>query len=123
MKLAKLFLCVFTLVILTSCASKVKPGDYDAAEIGKVKKVVPGVIISKRPVKFHSASTQATTDDSLGQGGMTAARGFEYVIKLSNGEIVSIAQSEDLKLKTKQHILLIQGENTRIVPDDGSDDY
>jgi outer membrane lipoprotein SlyB len=121
MKLKHVLSCFCALGLLSGCAKDMKPGNYDAAEIGKVKKVVAGVIISKRPVKFHS-TTAAANGDGYSESATNPSRGFEYVIKLSNGEIVSIAQSEDLKLKVKQHILMIQGENTRIVPDDGSDD-
>lgn len=121
MKLMRILSCFCALGLLSGCAKDIKPGNYDAAEIGKVKKVVAGVIISKRPVKFHSTTT-SSNGDGYTESAANPSRGFEYVIKLSSGEIVSIAQSEDLKLKVKQHILMIQGENTRIVPDDGSDD-
>jgi outer membrane lipoprotein SlyB len=121
MKLIKVFSYVLALAIISGCTNHVKPGEYDAAEIGKIKKVVTGVIVSKRPVKFRS--TQHTEETAIGQGVMTPSRGFEYVIKLGNGEIIAIAQAEDLKLKLRQHVLLIQGENTHIVPDHGSEDY
>lgn len=124
MKLVSVLSCFCALGILSGCAKDIKPGNYDATEIGKVKKVVAGVIISKRPVKFHSATSASVSGgEGYAEGSANPSRGFEYVIKLNSGEIVSIAQSEDLKLKVKQHILMIQGENTRIVPDDGSDDY
>jgi hypothetical protein len=50
------------------------------------------------------------------------SHGYEYVIKLNSGAIVSVVQTEEVPLKTKQKVLLIGGDTTRVVPDDGSDD-
>ena len=120
----------FFFLTITACSSKnIEPGDYDASEVGKLKKVVPGVLISKRPVRIHNPaaesvsttdnnSTPATNDDTLNR-----SHGFEYVIRLNSGAIISLVQTEDLNLQTKQHILVIYGKNTRVVADDGSDDY
>ncbi len=119
---------------LTGCSKNITPGDYDSAEVGKIKKVVPGVIISKRPVRIHNPtaeSTSSTIDNSnpaaanaaSGDAGMNRTHGYEYVIRLNSGAIISLVQTEDLNLKTKQHILVIYGNNTRVVADDGSDDY
>lgn len=121
------------LLLLTACAKDIAPGDYDSGEVGKIKKVVPGVIISKRSVRIHNAAAETTStaidtsaaahptnnDDNV----MGRSRGFEYVIRLNSGAIISLVQTEDLNLKSKQHILVIYGSNTRVVPDDGSDDY
>lgn len=119
-------------IVLSGCSSKdLPPGDYDASEVGKIKKVVPGVIISKRPVNIHSKNTDTvapgadnntppadTTDNTGGR-----SHGFEYVIRLNSGAIISVVQTEDVQLKTKQHILVIYGSNTRVVPDEGNDNY
>ncbi len=124
-------------LLLGACTKDVAPGDYDSAEVGKIKKVVPGVIISKRPVRIHNMAAEATstTIDNTNPAHTPAAvnndmdptlnrsHGYEYVIRLNSGAIISLVQTEDLNLKTKQHILIIYGNNTRVVPDDGSDDY
>lgn len=113
-------------LLLGACTKDVAPGDYDSQEVGKIKKVVPGVIISKRAVRIHNAvaeSTSTTTNSNEGDNVMNRSHGFEYVIRLNSGAIISLVQTEDLNLKTKQHILVIYGNNTRVVPDDGSDDY
>src|SRR5579871_2762867 len=94
----------FLSLLLIGCAKDLPPGTYDSSEVGKVKKVVPGVVISKRPIHIYSkspevaegsSSTETHTLDSTGK----RKRGYEYVIKLNSGDIVSIAQDEDLKLK------------------------
>lgn len=126
---------VSLVLLLGACTKDIAPGDYDSAEVGKIKKVVPGVIISKRPVHIHNAAAEsastaidntnpartATANDS--DTTLNRSHGFEYVIRLNSGAIISLVQTEDLNLKTKQHILVIYGNNTRVVPDDGSDDY
>jgi len=97
------------------------PGEYDANEIGKVKKVIPGTVISKRPVNLHRNTSEAK--GNVMEGGYNQTHGVEYVIKLNSGNIISVVQSEDLKLKNKQKILVIYGKHTRVVADNGSDIY
>jgi len=113
-------------LLLTNCSKDNPPGDYDAAEIGKIKKVVPGTIISMRPVRLHSKSGEMLAspgaDMAQDDNSLNRSHGFEYVIKLNSGSIISVVQAEKIKLKTKQHILVIYGANTRVVPDNGSDD-
>lgn len=127
-KKMSLFAALMSVFILfTGCAKDLPPGSYDASEVGKVKKVVPGVIISKRPINIFakkSNSTLAAGDDQAVPAGESVKRthGYEFIVKLNDGDIVSIAQDEDLKLKVKQHVLVIYGGNTRIVADEGSDD-
>ena len=136
MQYKNIFRCFIALLclLLAACASKdISPGDYDSSEVGKIKKVVPGVIISKRPVRIHNqvAENTSTAIDSNTSAATNAnnenvvnrSRGYEYVIRLNSGAIISLVQTEDLNLKTKQHILVIYGNNTRVVPDDGSEDY
>lgn len=112
-------------LLLTNCHRDLVPADYDAAEVGKIKKVVPGTIISIRPVRLHSkandslkVTTGGYTDNSLNR-----THGYEYVVRLNSGNIISVVQAEKIKFKNKQPILVIYGKNTRIVPDRGSEDY
>jgi outer membrane lipoprotein SlyB len=100
---------IFLSFILASCTKTVVPGEYDINEVGKVKKVIPGMIVSKQPVNLHR-----NEDSSYGP-----SQGVEYVIKLNSGRIISVVQSEDLKLKPKQKILVIRGRHTRVVADNG----
>ena len=115
--------------IVASCTKDLPPGEYDSNEIGKVKKVIPGMIISKRPVNLHRGNADGTslnnksTDGNFVDNGYNQDSGVEYVIKLNSGSIISVVQSEDLKLKNKQKILVIYGRHTRVVADKGSDVY
>lgn len=115
-------------LFLTGCNKDLPPGEYDANEIGKIKKVIPGTIISKRPVNLHRQNADGTNSHSKGdssfmEGGYNQTHGVEYVIKLNTGGIISVVQSEDLRLKNKQKILVIYGRHTRVVADNGSDVY
>ncbi len=110
-------------LVFSGCAKDLPPGSYDASEVGKVKKVVPGVIISKRPINIFAKKAQTSDDPSVPAGdSVKRTHGYEFIVKLNDGDIVSVAQDEDLKLKVKQHVLVIYGGNTRIVADEGSDD-
>lgn len=44
-------------------------------------------------------------------------KGYEYIIKLKDGSTVSVAQAHDVQLAVKQHVLVIYGAMTRVVPD------
>ncbi|MCL5273093.1 MAG: hypothetical protein M1486_07335 [Gammaproteobacteria bacterium] len=126
----KSILVVLIGLVLTSCNKDLPPGEYDANEIGKIKKVIPGTIISKRLVNLHKQNTDTSANRSKGASdssfidtGYNQTHGVEYVIKLNSGNIISVVQSEDLKLKNKQKILVIYGRHTRVVADNGSDVY
>lgn len=115
-------------LLLVSCKSDLPPGEYDANEIGKVKKVIPGTIISMRKVNLRKQNPESVAatkpgTDSFMDGGYNQTHGVEYVIKLNSGGIISVVQSEDLRLKNKQKILVIYGRHTRVVADNGSDVY
>jgi len=124
-KLVKALTVLFCGLVLNACSKDLPPGEYDATEIGKVKKVIPGTIVSKRVVNLHSKATEELSTESKGthtlvDSNYNQTRGVEYVIKLNSGSIISVVQNEDLKLKAKQKILVIYGNNTRIVADNGS---
>lgn len=57
----------------------------------------------------------------LGNGidkGLNKHQAYEYIIKLNDKSVVSIVQAEDLNLAIHQHVLIIYGATTRIIPDD-----
>jgi outer membrane lipoprotein SlyB len=114
--------CVLSvLLVLSGCSKDIAPGNYDAAEVGKVKKVAPGIVISMRAVKFHSKTSEGAATTTPGTDYVEGDRGYEYVIRLNTGEIVSIAQAESLKFKPNQHVLVVYGNTTRVMPDEGGE--
>ena len=108
---------------LTGCAKHIQPGNYDATEVGKVKKVSPGTIVSMRPVNIRSKTDGNGLDVANNDNSLVRSHGFEYVVKLSSGALISLVQTDDLALKTKQRVLVIYGDTARIVADDGGDEY
>lgn len=50
------------------------------------------------------------------EGGIGKKHGMEYVLKLNNGKLVTVAQAEDLHLSRHQKVMIIYGKQTRIVP-------
>lgn len=44
-------------------------------------------------------------------------QGYEYIIKLDNDQTVSVVQTSDMAFSVNQHVLVIYGAMTRIVPD------
>jgi len=130
MKSKKIFCLITALfcLILAGCAKDVPPGNYDASEVGKVKKVISGTIISMRPVNIRNktaenTATNTTPTTEVADNGVTRSHGFEYVIRLNSGAVISVVQTDTVTLKVKQHVLVIYGENTRVVADDGGEDY
>ena len=129
MNLKKLFsniLVMMCSLLLAHCSKSLPPGDYDAAEVGKVKKVIPGTIVSLREVRLHNKNTESMsstiqTETNYADNSLNRSHGFEYVIRLNSGSIISVVQAESVKLKPKQHVLVIYGENTRVVADNGGD--
>jgi outer membrane lipoprotein SlyB len=120
-------LAIVCCMLLANCSKNIAPGDYDTSEVGKIKKVVPGKILSIRPVRLHSAHEALAGNNEVPQDAYSTnsgkSHGYEYVIKLNSGQIISVVQAEEIKLKPKQHVLVIYGNNTRVVPDDGSEDF
>lgn len=131
MKSIKLFCLVAAICSLglTACSTKdVTPGHYDASEVGKVKKVTPGTVISMRPVLVRNKAAESNAGNpnpatEAADSGITSNHGFEYVVRLNSGAIISLVQTDAVKLAVKQHVLVIYGDNTRVVPDDGGDEY
>ncbi|CEK09561.1 hypothetical protein [Legionella hackeliae] len=121
--MAKLFyaLGIAICLVLGGCSKNVPPGDYDVNEVGKLKKVASGVIISKRQVKFHSKAATGRSEKAPGSEYLDGGHGYVYVIKLNSGAIVSVAQAEDLNLKVRQKVLVVYGKTTRILPDSSTD--
>lgn len=106
-------------VLISGCGKTTLPAaNYDSADVGKIKKVSAGTIVSMRAINVRTNENANSVDEPT----PTRSHGFEYVIKLNSGAIVSIAQTEDVQLKTKQRVLVIYGTTTRVVPDDGSED-
>lgn len=128
-KIIGLLALTTSLLTLTHCAEPPKTGaatgDYNSAEVGKVNKVVQGTIVSQRTVNVYNRSTIQNnamgSDSSEVDVGVTRRIGYEYVIKLDSGAIISVVQTENLNLQPRQRILVIYGSSTRVVADEGAE--
>jgi len=49
--------------------------------------------------------------------GIRKTEGYEYIIQLTNGSSVSVAQTKEMPLAINQKVLVIYGPTTRVVPD------
>lgn len=117
-------LTAISLLTLTHCTNhnvSGPTGDYNEADVGKVNKVAQGVIVSERVVNVYNRPEVKGGVDSDSTD-ITRKTGYEYVIKLDSGSIVSVVQTEDLHLEPKQRILVIYGASTRVVADQEADD-
>lgn len=143
-------LLLFSFILLNGCAQNVSPNTYNAAEVGVVSHVVPGVIISKRLVNIDANSgggglagvaagaAAGSTVGSNTAGSIVGAvggaalggvlgnavdkavnhhEGYEYIVRLKKDSTISVVQTEDLKFSEGQHVLVIYGAMTRIIPD------
>lgn len=133
MKTLKLICCTGALLGLglmgvSGCSSPaVDTGSYDSSEAGKVNKVVPGTIMSERPVVINSqipddANTAASSNSNNNVPSDYTAEnhtsGYEYIIKLDSGAMISVVQADTLQLKPRQKVLVIYGATTRVVADE-----
>lgn len=50
------------------------------------------------------------------EGGATAQKGMEYIVKTSNGSLLTIVQGTDQAFKTGQEVIVLYGARARIIP-------
>lgn len=97
------------------------PTAYADADVGVMKKVQKGVVLSERAVRIYNnpANTgEVKPGNNPNEGaveGLDYAQGFEYVIRLEDGQIVSLVQNEGPRLPVSQRVLVIYGKTTRVV--------
>lgn len=110
------------LVGLSGCAKNTSaPTAYADADVGVVKKVQKGVILSARTVRIFNSANNAEGKPANGgpsegaMEGIDYSQGYEYVIRLEDGQIVSLVQTEDTRLPVSQRVLVIYGKTTRVV--------
>lgn len=44
-------------------------------------------------------------------------QGYEYIIRLNKGRIISVVQEKDVQFRVNQRVLIIYGAMTRLIPD------
>lgn len=119
----KLALGAVALVLgFSGCAKNTSgPTAYADADVGVVKKVQKGVVLSERVVRIYNNPANAgevkpgSNPNEGAVEGLDYAQGSEYVIRLEDGQIVSLVQSEGPRLPVSQRVLVIYGKTTRVV--------
>lgn len=50
----------------------------------------------------------------------TKTNAYEYILEKPNGDLITLAQKQDQPLAIGQHVLVLYGEQARIIPDTGT---
>lgn len=101
--------------LLVGCAKEPAPSIYGTSEVGVVTTVKPGIIVSHRLIKLDK-NRPADADPTLAQTpNAFQSNGYEYVIQLEDGSVISLIQTEQVKFKDNQRVFVIYGKTTRIV--------
>jgi len=115
-----LFVLIISLFV-TACTKDVTPDTYDAADVGAVSRVNKGFIVSKNPIYIDSSANVQNTNIAAANEfdtGVHRIKGYQYIIKLDDGQVVSVVQNESVQFKAKSKVLIIFGKTTRIVMDE-----
>ena len=129
------------MAVLAGCASQIGANQYDSAAVGSVNRARAGTIVSVRAI------TVADSDNSLGtaiggiaggvagsqigkggaagnlaQRGLSKQSGYEYVVQLDNGGLVTVTQGSDVLMAVGQRCMVLYGsgsDRARIIPYSG----
>lgn len=113
---------ILLVVSISGCSKALPPSIYGSNEIGILNKVQSGIILSKRQVYVNANEeidqSQKGRRISANEisAGVTHQQGFEYIIRLEDGKVVSVVQADDMKFKVNQRVFVVYGETTHIIP-------
>ncbi len=139
-------LSVIGLAAVVGCGPSCSPNTYATGAVQQVNKVEPGVVIGFRQVTISAGATGGAAggvlggtqsplvgiNSALGAVGGTAigsiigttiehasgdTTGWEYIVRKANGDLLSVTQREQAPLPLGQKVLVIAGNQARIVAD------
>ena len=131
MKRFAIVLLLPILAVLAGCASQIGANQYDSAAVGSVNRVLKGTIVSVRQIKVADSDNSAGTAiggiaggaaGNLAQRGLSSQTGYEYVVQLDNGGLVTVTQGSDVLLGVGQRCMVLYGsgsDRARVVPYNG----
>ena len=100
---------------------KIQQNSHVGALGGAVAGGAAGSLVGNRTaVSIASATGGALLGGLIGNEAEKQLRkdvGYEYIVQLNNGSTIAVTQQQDLQLGLNQHVLVIYGPTTRIVPD------
>jgi outer membrane lipoprotein SlyB len=110
---------------LSGCGPSYSPDTYASSAVQQANKVEQGIVIGVRDVAVSaSGTTGAVTGAAAGGIAGTAAEhiaadtnAYEYIVRKGNGDLVSVTQKDKTPLALGQHVLVIAGNQARVVPD------
>jgi outer membrane lipoprotein SlyB len=126
---------ILVTIFLTSCAENPSPNIYTTPEVGVASKVNKGTVLSARAVVIDNNSGAGGLAGSVAgaAGGAALGNSASSVVigavggavvggvlgnAVDKGRIISIAQSDPVPFRVHQHVLVVYGALTRVVPDD-----
>ena len=140
-KYALLLALPLTAAGIAGCASDIDSNYYSTGSVGQVSQAQGCTVVSVRPIKVSTQNGAGTAIGSqigggntahllgavggaiLGgfagnaaQEGLTSQQGYEYIVRLDNGNTVSTTQGADVLLNPGQRCQIIFGNPARIIP-------
>ena len=141
MKKTALSLMLPVLMLTAACTSNIGADDYAVQNVNTVQSAQIGTIISVRKVIVRNengggallgtvaggvAGSQIGRGSTAGvlggiagdiaQDGLSKQAGYEYVIQLQNGGVVTVTQGNDVLMTVGEKCLVIYGPQARVIP-------
>ncbi|WP_428483746.1 hypothetical protein [Rhodopila sp.] len=116
------------LAALSGCGPSYSSGANASNAVERANKVEPGVVVGVRRVGVSALGKVSATSVLGGSlmGGIAGSvehvsadtKAFEYIVRKSNNNLVSVTQKDKVSLTLGQKVLVIAGTQARVVPDD-----
>ncbi len=117
----KLLLSAAGLAAIAACSPSYSPNTYSTGAVQQVNKVETGVVIGFRQVRISASGTVGAVIGSMIGTTLDHAAGdtfgWEYIVRKADGELLSVTQHEEAPLALGQKVLVIAGNQARIVAD------
>ena len=144
-KYALLLALPLTAAGIAGCASDIDSNYYSTGSVGQVSQAQGCTVVSVRPIKVSTQNGAGTAIGGIAGGqigggntahllgavggailggfagnaaqeGLTSQQGYEYIVRLDNGNTVSTTQGADVLLNPGQRCQIIFGNPARIIP-------
>ncbi len=135
MLILRFLFCTTMTAALAGCGSAYSPDTHAGNAVRQAAKADQGVVVVVREVAGGLAGAQAgagpvgaftTLADGLLAGlasnaaehALSDTKAFEYIVRKPNGNLVSVTQKDTVPLSLGQKVLVVAGNQARVVPDD-----
>ena len=121
----RITLCALLTATVAGCGRDYSPNTYASNAVQQANKAEQGVIVAVREVGASGSGTVGAMMGGAAGGiaGSTAehivgdTRAFEYIVRKTNGHLVSVTQNDTKPLAIGQKVLVITGNQARVVAD------